>query len=70
MPRISQDLKEHAVGMLIAGLSTETLPVNGIFVERFNKRFGEFGIRPNRPQNHWRCVPTPAQDHRIQHVHL
>ncbi len=67
-----QVLRERAIGMLTAGMSTRAveLNVNLSTISRLQRRFGEFGSTSNRPHNRRHCVTTPAQDLHIQHLHL
>ncbi|ROL51658.1 Transposable element Tc1 transposase [Anabarilius grahami] len=70
MPQMSQVLRERAIGMLTAGLSTRAvareLNVHFSTISRLQRRFREFGSTSNRPHN--RSVTTPAQDLHIQHL--
>ncbi len=73
MPQMSQVLRERAIGMLTAGMSTRAvaheLNVQFSTISRLQRRFREFGSTSNRPHNR-RHVTTPAQDLHIQHLHL
>lgn len=74
MPQMSQVLRECAVDMLTAGMSTRAvareLNVHSSTISRLQRHFREFGSTSNRPQNRRPRVTTPAQDLHIQHVHL
>ncbi len=74
MPQMSQVLKERAIGMLTAGMSTKAvareLNVHLSTISRLQRRFIEFGSTSNRLHNRRPHVTTSAQDLHIQHLHL
>ncbi len=70
MPQMSQVLKERAIDMLTAGMSTRAVArefnIHFSNISRLQRRFREFGSTSNhRPR-----VTIPAQDLHMQHLHL
>ncbi len=74
MPQMLRFLRERAIGMLTAGMSTRAvaheLNVHCSTISLFQRHFREFGSISNRPNNRRPHVTTAAQDFHIQHLHL
>ncbi len=74
MPQMLYIFREHAIGMLTAGMSTRAVARELNFhlstINRLQRRFREFDSTSNQTHNRRPCVITPAQDHHIQHLHL
>ncbi len=65
MPQISQVLRECAIGMLTAGMSTRAVShesnVHFSTISCLQRHFRKFGSTSNRPHNHRPCVTTPVR---------
>ncbi len=74
MPQMLQVLRERAIGMLTAGMSTRAvareLNVHFSTICCLQRCFREFGCTSNRLHYRRLRVTTPAQDLHIQHLHL
>ncbi len=74
MPQMSQVLREHAIGMLTAGMSTRAvardLNVHFSTISHLQRHFREFWSTYNRHHNRRPHITTPAQNLHIQHLHL
>jgi hypothetical protein len=66
MPQMSQVLRERAIGMLTAGISTgavtRELHLNFSTISHLKRCFREFGSTSNRPHNRRLHITTPVQD--------
>ena len=74
MPRVAPEMRERAVGMLMAGMSTEQVATavgtTSRTIRRLRQRLRETGKTADRPRSGRPRVTTPGQDRRIVISHL
>lgn len=74
MPRLAAEMRERAVGMLMAGMSQEqvarTVGTTSRTIRRLTQRLRETGKTADTPRSGRPRVTTPAQDRRMVTSHL
>ena len=74
MPRIPQNLRERAIGMLNAGMTMNAVPMNiGCSIRairHLRQRFQATGRTAGRPRSGRQRVTTRGQDRYIRNTHL
>ena len=74
MPRLSQDERHQAIGMLAAGPHGEDVArrfnVQSSTITRFRRRYKTVGSVSDRPRSGQPRVTTPTYDRQIRLVHL
>ena len=74
MPRIPQNLREHVIGMLNAGMTINTVAMNigcsTPAIRHLRQRFQAAGHTEDRPRSGRRRVRTRCQDRYIWNTHL
>ena len=74
MPRILQNLRERAIGMLNVGMTMKAVAMNNgcstRAIRHLRQRFQATGRTEDRPRRGRRCVTTRGQDHYIRNTYL